>query len=231
MQDVDDEVQQLLQAEGPNEPARLPDLGLSGPREHVSPAMARKRRQAMAVAMTAGAGRDAIFAVFTDPTGDFKMSEQQVVELQREVRLQWADEDRENQGTVRAATTRRLLRSIEKAGNAGRWAAVAALEKVLADVQGTSVPEPPVDVDQRLRAAVWAVLEDIPPEELDGLIARRALYLDAEGEEVSSTRQLGSGGRSQDPRGMIRANEPPPAIRPQRAASRRAAGRAPEEAG
>lgn len=184
-QDVDKEVRELLEAEGPNEPLRMPGNGLSGPRQPVSPALARQRRQAMAAAMVQGASRDAIMQAFTDPNGAFKLSEQQVLELMVDVRHSWAEEDLENQSHLRAASTRRLLGHIRKAADAGRWAAVAALEKVHADVSGTSVPEPPADTDQRIQEAVIAVLEEISPDELRGLISRRRKVIDVEGVEVA----------------------------------------------
>lgn len=178
------EVDQLLNAEGPNAPQRVTG-SLTGPRPYVSPAEAQHRRQNMAAALIAGASKDSIFATFVDKP--FYMSEQQIIDLMRQVRASWLEEDAENADYERSAASRRLKRHVQRAADAGRWAAVAALEKVLADVTGTAIPQTPTNTNQRLHDAVITVLGELAldPERLRQEIERQRRAIDTEGEEVA----------------------------------------------
>lgn len=123
----------------PNEAMAIPGEGLPGRREYVDPAQQRQRRVVMSAFIQAGTSRDQIIMHFAK---QFRMSEQAILNLRAEVVAIWADEDREAIQTSRGAARRRILGHIHRAAKAGKWSAVAALEKVLSEVEGTQAPEP-----------------------------------------------------------------------------------------
>lgn len=191
-----DDIDELLEMDGVNAPKTVPGTALSGSRPFVTPEEALMRRQNMSAALRDGASKDAIFATFT--AKPFFMSEVAIIELMREVRAMWLEEDAENQEYERGAAIRRLKRHIGKAGDAGRWAAVAALEKVLADVNGTSVVVAPVNTDQRFQEGVLAVLGELAKDQtrlaLEVAAQRRLVDASAvvvHGEEVQRVRRSG----------------------------------------
>lgn len=171
----EDEFQALLQEQGPNQPLGITG-SLTGPRPHVSPEEAAKRRMLMSSAMMQGASRDQIIATFMKPP--FALSESGVIELMREVRARWLEEDLENQSIERSAAKRRLNRWIAEAAKDRKWTAVAALEKVHADITGNSLPVPVADADQKTFQGVLLVLGEMRPEEFRQTVEKQRLAID-----------------------------------------------------
>jgi hypothetical protein len=186
----EDKLKELLAEEGPNVPLGITG-SLTGPRPYVSPQQAANRRMAMASALMMGISRDKIMADFTQPP--MSLSESTILDLMREVRARWLEEDAESESVERAAAKRRLTRWIGEAAKAGKWTAVAALEKVHADITGNSAPTPPADTDKRVFEGVLLVLGETTPEEFRREVERERLAIDTEGIEVEGTRVRRSG--------------------------------------
>ena len=54
-----------------------------------------------------------------------------------EVRDRWSEEERDNRPTYKTQAMRRIYGHIQKARESSNWAAVAQLERLLSDIQGT----------------------------------------------------------------------------------------------
>lgn len=181
-----------------NRPAKLHSPGTGGSKPKVSTEEARHRRQMMSSALAQGFPTDAIYTQFNH---EFGLSEEQTRRLMREVRAQWEAEDSEEARYAAAKQRRRLWDHIREARKAGKWAAVANLEKVLASVEGTDQPtETALAGDgARLSDAILAILGQTKEGDVRIMIERQILHItgadprvlaktstviDAEGEEV-----------------------------------------------
>jgi hypothetical protein len=83
------------------------------------------------------------------------------------IRKRWAEQDEEHKHEYRLAQMRRLYTEIGEARRAKNYGAVAALERLLADVQGTREPERvAVDVRATLRNAVEVTLDGMTPQRM-----------------------------------------------------------------
>jgi len=175
-----DEVNAALNdASAPNTPLPIPGTSFTGTRPLVNSQQARERRASMSAAMMQGASRDAIMATFTVK---FNMSEDAVAGLMREVAQVWAEEDADAVRTSRGAARRRIMGHIHSASKAGRWTAVASLEKVLSEVEGTVAPE---HADQggddqhiRMLEAVMAQMSLTDPMQMRILIDRERVLIE-----------------------------------------------------
>jgi len=146
------DLDQLLSDESaPNSPESLPMRGTSGPRDAqiLSATEMRRRRETVASLMISGHSRDRIVAMMgRDQVPDgkggyapwFSMSEKEVDRTMAIVRAEWDEEESEQKKYAKATAVRRLLREIEEARERKNYSAIANLEKVLMQVQGTSEP-------------------------------------------------------------------------------------------
>lgn len=175
-----EEVNQVLNDPSqPNVPLAIPGTGISGTRPLVNPQQARERRAAMSAAMMQGASRDAIMATFTTK---FNMSEDAVSALMREVSQVWAEEDADAVRTSRGAARRRIMGHIHSASKAGKWTAVASLEKVLSEVEGTVAPDAAAhggdDAHIRMMEAVMTQLALTDPLQMRVLIDKERVLIE-----------------------------------------------------
>ena len=168
------ELQALDDPEAPNLPEAMP--GHQGSKL-VPEAERRQRREAMTAMLAQGVSRDAIFTTFM---ARFNMTEAAVKQLMTDVRAMWDDEDAEAARYAKGAARRRLHRHIQEAAKDRKWTAVANLEGVLADVEGTNVKDEdlPVDVDARLSEALLAVLNATDTKEVRVMIERERMLIE-----------------------------------------------------
>ena len=172
-----EELAELDDPDAPNVPAVLPDRGLRGPSPPVSVPEQRARRNAMSSALQQAPGSDAIVATFAK---QFGMTETATRMLMRETRAMWDDDDAESSRYKKAAQERRLLSHIGKASKAGKFTALANLEKVYSDVAGTNIHEEdqPIDVDTRLSDALLAELGGLDMKEVRILISTEKTFIE-----------------------------------------------------
>lgn len=174
---TDVELQQVLDdKDAPNEPLKLP--GLSGPRPNeLMLQQVSQRRAAMTQALAQGVSVEAIQTMFVN---QFGMRREQVRDLQREVRAMWDDDDAEFARYAKGAARRRIYGHIRKASAAGKFTAVAAFEKVMADIEGTNVvqEEKPTDVDARLTTAVLSVLGSLDTRAIRVIIEKERMVVE-----------------------------------------------------
>ncbi len=195
----------LADTTSPNVPKAFPMQGTGGPKPPPpTDATLRRNRAAMSAAMQVSASRDAIFATFTAPP--YNLSEDQILRLRHDVERMWADEDADHKRLATGAQRRRLMRQIAEATKDRKWSAVAQLEKVAAEVDGTIAedPAPNSDADTRLTDAVLAALSAQNPQQLRLLVERQRIYLDTGVDEPLVVRThkpkstlLSSGGSSE----------------------------------
>ncbi len=176
---TDAEVQALLADKTqPNRPMALAGQATgsldSAP---VTTEAARERREAMSQALARGVSPDRIIQTFSKKYG---MGTAGVRTLMKEVRAMWDEEDAETMRYAKAAARRRILPVIAKATAEKRYAAVANLEKVLADVEGTALPEEEINqgVDARLTDAVIAVLGSEDEKTVRLMIEKERMYVE-----------------------------------------------------
>ena len=176
---TDAELQEVLDDDSEaNVPQRLPGHQGSVPR--LSPIETRERRALMTAALANGIARDAIIFQFTNK---YSMSERAVGDLMAEVRAMWDDEDAESARYARGAARRRIGGHLREASKDRKWTAVANLEKVLAEIEGTNVTdeEKPVDVDARLSEAILAVLGATDTKDVRIMIERQRTFIELGG--------------------------------------------------
>lgn len=139
----------------PNVPARLP--GHQGPQAIVPVAEQRERRMFMSGMLSRGVSRDEIIKAFE---AQFGMTESGIGNLMSEVRGLWEADDADELKYAKSAARRRIHRHIREAAKDRKFTAVANLEKVLSDVEGTTIveEEKTLDVDGRVSDAILAVL-------------------------------------------------------------------------
>lgn len=195
------ELAKLDDPDAPNVPARMPEG--HGPRDVVPVEQQRERRAVTSGMLAQGAGADAIVTALGSK---YAMSPRQAQDLVTEVRAMWDDEDAEAARYARGAARRRLMQSIREANKDRKFTAVANLEKVLADVEGTNAKEEeqPIDVDSRLTEAV---LHQLQLEDTKGLriiieSQRSIIELGARDGTVQPKRKLKPGETIVEPRGV-----------------------------
>lgn len=169
------ELAELDDPDAPNVPAVLP--GHQGPQAIVTVNKQRERRQAMSQMLQQGVSNDVIRATCER---QFGMTEHAVQLLRGEVRAGWDDDDAEGARYEKAAQKRRITTHIAKAAKAGKWTAVAGLEKVYADVVGTNIHEEdkPMDVDARLTDALLAELNAQGTKEVRIMIQTQRMFIE-----------------------------------------------------
>lgn len=161
-----------------NEPATLAG-GARTPT--VSQDEARERRVMMSSALAQGLGQDQIIGLFA---AKYSMTETGVKALMREVRKQWKEEDAELAEHSRAAARRRIQTHISRAAAAGKWSAVASLESVLSEVEGTVAPEPVGNSDDllnRVSNALMAQMQLTDPATIRVMIDRERILIEKGG--------------------------------------------------
>lgn len=117
----------------------------------------------------------------------FGMTRRAVTRLRLELERAMAADGQELLPVLKGKTVNRLHAHIIKATRDGSWNAVASLERLLSDVQGTrEAVQVNVNVDATVREAVVHLLAAAPPAELDALAAQGAALLTAHGEPVAA---------------------------------------------
>lgn len=179
------ELAELDEPDEPNLPEALPGAGMTGTLAPVSLEKQRERRALMSGMLAQGAGRDAITAAFGKKFG---MTDEAVRVLIDEVRAMWDDEDADHARYARSAARRRLHQSIREANKDRKFTAVANLEKVLADVEGTNVNEEdqPIDVDSRLSDALLHMLQQEDTKGVRLIIERERAIIELGGPDGTS---------------------------------------------
>ncbi len=101
---------------------------------------------------------------------------------QSEIRNRWAEEEQVNRPTNKAAAVRRLYSHIQKALQKEEWAAVAAFERILSDIQGTKeAVEVNLNVDATVTEATLHVIANLSPARREAMLEeQRQLRLLAE---------------------------------------------------
>ena len=104
----------------------------------------------------------------------FKMSRGAVAKYIDALRSQWAEEERSSRLTNKTTAQRRLYQHIQKAKDSENWAAVAALERLLSDIQGTKEAiEIHLNVDATVTEATLHVVANLSPEQRTNIIAEQ----------------------------------------------------------
>lgn len=104
----------------------------------------------------------------------FSMSAGKVRQYIEQVRARWAEEERQQRPHNKAAAIRRVLGHIAKAASDKNWAAVAQLEKHLADLQGTKEAlEVHLNIDATVTEAALHVVANLTPERRAALIGEQ----------------------------------------------------------
>jgi hypothetical protein len=133
----------------------------------------------------------------------FGMGETRAKKLIHRVLDRWALDSEKNRSSNKASAERRILTDVREARAEKKWSAVASLESLLADIQGTRDPVK-IDVDVRVSETLVAMVADMSGERLRDLVEeareQRALasvakrhgllpeVIDAEGVEVPEGR-------------------------------------------
>lgn len=140
----------------------------------ISVAARRERMNAIEQLMVAGVSMTRIEDMCRDK---FQMTKGKVRTYADLVRTRWAEEERANRPSNKAQAIRRCLGHIAEARRDKNWAAVAQLEKHLADLQGTREPvEVNLNIDATVTEAALHVVANLTPERRAALIAeQRAL--------------------------------------------------------
>lgn len=101
----------------------------------------------------------------------FSMPKSAVSKCVEQVHARWADEERSNRLHYKTQAMRRLYGHVAEARKDKNWAAVAQLERLLADIQGTKEPlEVQLNVDATISEAVLHVVANLSPERRVALI-------------------------------------------------------------
>lgn len=138
---------------------------------YVSPEQRRERESEIERLMIAGVSQSRTENAMRDRHG---MSRHAVQSAMRRVRQRWVEEERENRPSYKNTAMRRLLGSIAEARGAKNFAAVAQLERLLAEMQGTREPiEMNVNVETTLPEAALQVAAQLTPERFDALVAEQ----------------------------------------------------------
>ncbi len=120
------------------------------------PGQVIKRRAAMTKLLANGMDKRTINTAMLQ---EFGMTKPATEALRKLTLVEWQEETDDMRPHLKQAASRRLHNHILQAGTKGQFQAVASLEKVLMEVQGTAEPmQVNVSVDHRLTTAVLHVL-------------------------------------------------------------------------
>lgn len=111
------------------------------------------------------------------------------------VRQRWAEESRAERPHWKAQAIRRLYGHIAKARGEGQWNAVAAFERLLAEMQGTKEPvEIQLNVDATVTEAALHVVSRLTPERRAQIVAEQRRLRELAGRVVeTSGTEVGTG--------------------------------------
>jgi DNA-binding transcriptional MerR regulator len=171
----------------------------------VLPAERRKRLDFIEKLLIAGVSISRIESACREAF-DPPMSKTAVRTYISRVHARWAEEERTNRAHYKTQAIRRLYGHIAEARKASNWAAVAQLERLLSDIQGTKEPiEVQVNVDATVTEAMLHVVANLSPERKRALIEeQRRLRALAQGATVDVSAASAPGSTSPQ------APSPPP---------------------
>lgn len=90
------------------------------------------------------------------------------------VRVRWAEEERGNRPHTKAQAQRRLLGHIAEAKRENQWSAIAQLERLLSEMQGTREPvEINLNVDATVTEAAMHVVANLSQEKIAQLVEKQ----------------------------------------------------------
>lgn len=90
------------------------------------------------------------------------------------VRVRWAEEERGNRPHLKAQAQRRLIAHIAEARKENQWSAIAQLERLLSEMQGTREPvEINLNVDATVTEAAMHVVANLSQEKVAELVERQ----------------------------------------------------------
>lgn len=152
-----------------NEPVALPGAGgMSGARGMAASDMLRKRN-AMLGLLKNNVGDDVIARVMQQ---EFNMTDSESEVLKQQVLERALSESEHRKPYKKSLAEQRISEHIVKASKRGAYGAVAALEGQLARIQGTEeAVETKLTVNARVQTAVLHILQGMPQEQIDELIA------------------------------------------------------------
>lgn len=131
----------------------------------------RERSEAIERLLIAGVSPNRIKTLAQTQYGMSEGATRGVVER---VRRRWAAEEQDTRATYKATAMRRLYGHIAEARAAKHWPAVAQLERLLAEMQGTKEPmEVALNINAALGESAARVVAQLPPEKLAALIAEQ----------------------------------------------------------
>jgi len=137
----------------------------------VTVAMKRERLDSIEQLMIRGVSQSKIEKACAER---FKMSRGAVSKYIDTLRSQWSEEERSSRLTNKTTAQRRLYQHIQKAKDSENWAAVAALERLLSDIQGTKEAlEINLNVDATVTEATLHVVANLSPEQRTSIIAEQ----------------------------------------------------------
>ena len=172
-----------MTADEPNVPAQLGAAHV-GTKAYVGVEQRRIRRNAMSTALSNGVSNDELYATFDKLYG---MTEIAVNNLRAETLAIWDDEAADQVRYAKPAAKKRLRKHIIKASSDGSWTAVANLEKVLMDIEGTAdVQEAAQSGESRLTEAVLSLLGQTDEKDMRILIERERMYIEINGHDAAT---------------------------------------------
>jgi hypothetical protein len=86
------------------------------------------------------------------------------------VRAEWVEQDNEHRAEAKSTAVRRILGHIRGAKADKAWGAVASLERLLAQIQGTMEPIQ-LEATVTVRNAVFDYLNALSEDEMDSIVA------------------------------------------------------------
>jgi len=154
---------------------------------------ARRRRKVIEQMLRTGYSDDEICeaaAGATLPSGEpgLSMTRSEVREEMYRIYAQWASEDQERMPYSKSMAVRRLNVHIRKAAAAGKWTAVAAMEKVLGSIQGT-IEQPnqiTIQTGDRFTEAAIKRLTGMDPAEYRQIIEEQRRILNVTSQSQST---------------------------------------------
>lgn len=115
----------------------------------------------------------------------FGMTKPQTQSYVARIRDRWTEEEKEARPHNKSQATRRIVGHIAEARRDKNWSAVAQLEKLLSDMQGTKEPtEINVNVDATMSQAIVAVVANLTPERRAAMIEEQRRLRELAGKPV-----------------------------------------------
>lgn len=131
----------------------------------------RKRTEFIENALVAGISASRITRAARD---QFGMPAPSVKNYIARIRERWAEEERDSRPFYKQQSIRRIYGHISAARAEKNWSAIAQLEKLLADIQGTKEPiAVQIDVDATMKEAALHVIANLTPERRRALITEQ----------------------------------------------------------